>query len=138
MKMKKMFALTLGATMAMGTAMPVMASDPTVTAPIYSFEKIDVVVPTTYKVAFNPEGLTVKTDDSTGTSTDQILSKNYGILNKSNKDMVSHVEWHMRGFRIEGIKSGCEPVPDLVWVEKEELENRYALPVAFHAFLQIL
>ncbi len=44
----------------------------------------------------------------------------------------------MRGFRIEGIKSGCEPVPDLVWVEKEELENRYALPVAFHAFLQIL
>ena len=91
MKMKKMFALTLGATMAMGTAMPVMASDPTVTAPIYSFEKIDVVVPTTYKVAFNPEGLTVKTDDSTGTSTDQILSKNYGILNKSNKDMVCKV-----------------------------------------------
>ena len=54
------------------------------------------------------------------------------------KHIFSHVEWHMRGFRIEGIKSGCEPVPDLVWVEKEELENRYALPVAFHAFLQIL
>lgn len=90
MKMKKMLALTLGATMAMGTAMPVMAANPTVTAPIYSFEKIDVVVPTTYKVAFNPEGLTVKTGDST-TSADQILSKNYGILNKSNKDMVCKV-----------------------------------------------
>ena len=90
MKTKKMLALTLGATMTMGMAMPVMAADPTVTAPIYSFETIDVVVPTTYKVAFNPEGLTVKTD-ATNTSTDQILSKNYGILNKSNKDMVCRV-----------------------------------------------
>lgn len=91
MKLKKILALTMSATMAMGIAMPVMAADPpSVTAPIYSFEAIDVVVPTTYKVAFNPEGLTVKTGDST-TSTDQILSKNYGILNKSNKDMVCTV-----------------------------------------------
>lgn len=91
MKMKKVFALTLSAAMAMGIAMPVTAADPTVTAPIYSFEAISVIVPTTYKVAFNPEGLTVKTG-GTDTSTDQILSKNYGILNKSNKDMVCAVE----------------------------------------------
>lgn len=91
MKMKKVLALSLSATMAMGIAMPVMAADPpAVTAPIYSFETIDVVVPTTYKVAFNPEGLTVKTGDS-ATSTDQILSKSYGILNKSNKDMLCTV-----------------------------------------------
>lgn len=91
MKMKKVFALTLSAAMAMGIVMPVTAADPTVTAPIYSFEAISVIVPTTYKVAFNPEGLTVKTG-GTDTSTDQILSKNYGILNKSNKDMVCAVE----------------------------------------------
>lgn len=93
MKMKKVLALSLSATMAMGIAMPVMAADPpAVTAPIYSFETIDVVVPTTYKVAFNPEGLTVKTGTgASDTSTAQILSKNYGILNKSNKDMLCTV-----------------------------------------------
>ena len=92
MKAKKVFALALSATMAMGIAMPVMAADtdPTVTAPIYSFEVLDVVVPTTYQVAFNPEGLTVKTGDST-TSTDQILSRNYGMINRGNKDQVMTV-----------------------------------------------
>ena len=90
MKMKKALALTMSATMAMGIAMPVMAADPTVTAPIYSFEVLDVVVPTTYEVAFNPEGLTVKTGDST-TSTDQIISRNYGMINKGNKDQVMAV-----------------------------------------------
>lgn len=93
MKMKKVLALSLSAAMTMGMAMPVMAADPpAITAPIYSFETIDVVVPTTYKVAFNPEGLTVKTGTgASDTSTAQILSKNYGILNKSNKDMLCTV-----------------------------------------------
>ena len=90
MKMKKALALTLSATMAMGIAMPVMAADPTVTAPIYSFEVLQVVVPTDYQVAFNPEGLTVKTGAST-TSTDQILSRSYGMINKGNKDQVMTV-----------------------------------------------
>ena len=44
-------------------------------------------MPTQYEVAFNPEGLTVKTGDS-ATSTDQILSRNYGMINKGNKDQV--------------------------------------------------
>lgn len=93
MKMRKVLALSLSAAMTMGMALPVMAADPpAVTAPIYSFETINVVVPTTYKVAFNPEGLTVKVGSgASDTSTAQILSKNYGILNKSNKDMLCTV-----------------------------------------------
>ncbi|MCI9488642.1 MAG: hypothetical protein HFG97_01240 [Dorea sp.] len=91
MKMKKALALALSATMTMGVAMPVMAADSqAVTAPIYSFEVLNVVVPTTYEVAFNPEGLAVETGGSTP-STDQILSRNYGMINKGNKDQVMTV-----------------------------------------------
>lgn len=89
MKGKKILAVMLSASMVMGTAMTVMADDTPVdvNAPIYSFDVTDVIVPTTYAVAFNPEGLTVKTE-GTNTSTSQILSKNYGIVNKSNKDKL--------------------------------------------------
>lgn len=90
MKGKKILAIMLSASMVMGTAMTAMAADDTpvdVNAPIYSFDLTNVIVPTTYAVAFNPEGLTVKTD-ATNTSTSQILSKNYGIVNKSNKDKL--------------------------------------------------
>lgn len=93
MKMKKILAATMTATMAMGISAPVMAVDPPkVDAPIFSFQTLDVVVPTTYKVAFNPEELDVKVGATdTDTSNKQILSKNYGILNKSNKDMMCTV-----------------------------------------------
>lgn len=86
---KSMTAVAMSAAMVMSMGMPVFAADPEVEvdAPIYSFEVLDVVVPTTYAVAFNPDGLTVKTGDST-TSTDQILSRNYGIINKGNKDQL--------------------------------------------------
>lgn len=95
--MKKVFAATLSASMVMGMTVPVLAAETTpnadVTAPIYSFEVTDVVVPTTYKVAFNPEELTVKMDasDTTGSNA-QILSKSYGMINKGNKDQVMSVE----------------------------------------------
>lgn len=91
---KKMLAAALSTSMVVGMSVPVLAADTGTTqtgtdisAPIYSFDVVDVVVPTTYAVAFNPEGLTVKTGGS-NTSTDQILSKNFGIINKSNKDKV--------------------------------------------------
>lgn len=95
--LKKVLAVTLSAAMVMGTAMPVMAADTTVdngngssdvTAPIYSLDVVKVVVPSAYEVAFNPGELTVKTDASTGTSTDQILSRNFGIINQSSKAKI--------------------------------------------------
>lgn len=60
------------------------------------------------------------------------------------KHIFSHVEWHMRGYRIELADAPTEmaPVPaedmlsELVWVEKEELQGKYAIPVALHGFLR--
>ncbi len=95
MKMKKVVTAVLSAAMVMSTPLSVLAADPTVdsSAPIYSFEVLDVVVPTTYAIAFNPEGLTVKVgSDAADTSTAQILSKSYGMINKGNKDQVITVK----------------------------------------------
>lgn len=54
------------------------------------------------------------------------------------KHIFSHVEWHMRGYKVA---LGKEPeqhiVPGIVFVEREDLEREYALPVAFHGFLQL-
>lgn len=93
--MKKIFAGAMSATLVMGMSLtaaagsptPAPTATPTVTAPIYSFDVENVVVPTTFVVAFNPDELTVKTGTST-TSTAQVLSKNYGILNKSTKGKI--------------------------------------------------
>lgn len=93
--MKRTMAVALSATMVMGMSVNALAADTTTgttgTAPIYSFDVEDVVVPTKFVTAFNPDGLTVNTGGST-TSTDQVLSQNYGILNKSSKDKLVTVE----------------------------------------------
>ena len=91
-KMKKMLAAIMSAAMVMSMSMTAFAADDAdstpsgnskveVDAPIYAYDFIDVVVPTAFKVAFNPTGLEVTTGTGT-TSTDQIVSKNYGIINK--------------------------------------------------------
>lgn len=98
--MRKLLATTLSAAMVMGMSATVFAapgdgSEPPagvdVTAPIYSYDLVNVVVPSAYAVAFNPDGLTVTVEGST-TSTDQIVSKNYGIVNKSTKDKLVTVK----------------------------------------------
>ena len=97
-KMKKMLAAITSAAMVMSMSMTAFAADDAdstpsgnskveVDAPIYAYDFIDVVVPTAFKVAFNQTGLEVTTGTGT-TSTDQIVSKNYGIINKSSKDKI--------------------------------------------------
>lgn len=93
--MKKVFAVVLSASMVMGLAVPAMADttvdngsgDSDVTAPIYSLDIDKVVVPSAYEVAFNPGELTITTGTS-ATSTDQILSRNFGIINQSSKAKI--------------------------------------------------
>ena len=51
------------------------------------------------------------------------------------KHIFSHVEWHMRGYRVELTQKPQALVSELMWVEKSELQNQYAIPVAFHIFL---
>ncbi len=55
------------------------------------------------------------------------------------RHIFSHVEWHMKAYEIT-LKDSVPQhiVPDLLWIKKEELENRYAVPVAFHCFLRQL
>lgn len=56
------------------------------------------------------------------------------------KHIFSHVEWLMEGYEVIMPEEGIQDiVSGLVWCDKEELENQYAIPVAFHIFLhQIL
>ncbi|MCH5249279.1 MAG: hypothetical protein J1E98_05085 [Lachnospiraceae bacterium] len=87
--MKRILATALSVTMVMGMSATAFADGTSVDAPIYSLNVTDVIVPTTYKVAFNPQELPVKVGDSS--SSDQILSLNYGIVNRSSKDKVVSV-----------------------------------------------
>ena len=68
---------------------PTMERTPTtdVTVPIYDYEIINVVVPVSYAVAFNPYRLTVRTGGNKS-SDKQVLSGNYGIVNKSSMDVL--------------------------------------------------
>lgn len=97
-KMSKMLATILSAAMVMSMSMTAFAADgdadsgttttnPSVEAPIYSYDVINVVVPSNFAVAFNPDKLSVETG-AAAPSTDSVLSKSYGIVNKSSKDKI--------------------------------------------------
>lgn len=108
-KMKKALAVALSATMVMGMSMTSFAADQEVSvdAPIYAFDVTQVVVPTTFVVAFNPDGLSVDVDgDGTGDTNDQIISKNYGIINKSTKDKVITVTLEVEDLNEDKITFG--------------------------------
>ena len=49
--------------------------------------------------------------------------------------IFSHVEWHMTGFHILLQEETGVP-EDIFFVTKEELAERYMLPVAFHYYLK--
>ena len=113
MKMKrvnKFLTSVLSISMLMGSAMPVLAAEADegvdVDVPIYSLDITNVIVPTSYAVAFNPEGLKVKTGTvsggDAGMSTDQILSKTYGIINKSSKDKLITVTLDVKDLNGDG------------------------------------
>lgn len=101
--MKKVLATVLSTTMVMGMSMTALAGEitstsptggGTITAPIFSYDITHVVVPTSYGVAFNPDGLNVTVSTATNptvTTTSTVASKNYGIINKSSKDKLVKV-----------------------------------------------
>ena len=93
---RKLMALLLGATMLMGSVLPVGATDNSVSsnsavsgnsteAHILSLNITKLVVPTDLQVVFNPEGWTVHVGGANTETTEQVISTNYGILNKSSK-----------------------------------------------------
>lgn len=54
------------------------------------------------------------------------------------KHIFSHVEWHMKGVRatLTDPSQLSKILEDVIFVTREELENRYTLPVAFHHYLK--
>lgn len=111
-KRTKLLALLLGATMMVGSTMTAAATsglDPStgtgdVLAPIYNMNITNVVVPTNFGVAFNPDGATITTS-GTNTSQKQVVSLNYGILQKSSQDKKVTV-----AFTVEDKNSGDKTV----------------------------
>lgn len=59
----------------------------TVAVPIYNYDIVNVVVPTSYTVALNPYELAIGMGDGT-ISTAQVVSRNYGVVNKSSRDKI--------------------------------------------------
>ena len=55
--------------------------------PIYDYDSLNVLVPTSYSVAFNPYGLNVRVGEDEFFS-GQVISKNYGIVNASDRDKL--------------------------------------------------
>lgn len=100
--MKKFLALTLSAAMVMGMSMTSFAAEATpgqatIEAPIYAMDITQVLVPTKFVVAFNPDGYKVVRDSSdTIGSTDQIITDKYGIINKSSKNKLVTVTFDVQ------------------------------------------
>lgn len=66
-------------------------TDPiSVTVPIYNFDIVNIAVPTSYAVALNPYNMPIQINTDS-VSTEQIVSRNYGILNKSSRDKIATV-----------------------------------------------
>ncbi len=79
------------------------------------------------------------TEDASGASGEKGCSVRDIISLGEAKHIFSHVEWHMQGFHIVlGDEKEClsgQQLPEgLVFVSREELDERYSLPVAFHYF----
>lgn len=87
-------------------------------------ECIDVVVPTAYHVAFNPYGLEVQMGNG-DISREQVLSKNYGIINKSSKDVIVRVV-----FIIEDLNEGKIKFVDSYETAKNAESDIFAICLA--------
>lgn len=84
-----------------------------VVVPIYNYDITNIVAPARFAVALNPYKLAIKTGDDT-VSTEQIVSRMYGIINKSSTDKIVTVT-----LTVEDLNNG-----QIVFVDsKEEVEQ---------------
>lgn len=144
--MKKVLAAVLSTTMVMGMSMTVLADDgditstsPTnpatggsITAPIFSYDITHVVVPTSYGVAFNPDGLNITVSTATTpavTTTSTVASKNYGIINKSSKDKLVKV-----GLSV----SSTEPNESVTFVSSRDAATTDAEKGEYKIYLEVV
>ncbi|MCM1047771.1 MAG: MSCRAMM family adhesin SdrC [Clostridiales bacterium] len=84
-------------------------------------EIINVVVPTSYTLALNPYGLSIKIGNNT-ISTEQVISGTYGIVNKSSTDQIVKVS-----LTVEDRNGGELVFVDSAQEAAEAEENVYAI-----------
>lgn len=92
--------------------------------PIYNYDVVNIVAPAKYAVALNPYELAVRTGEDE-VSAEQVVSRNYGILNKSSTDKIVSVT-----FVVEDLNGG-----EIVFVDSAEEawgadEDTYAVYLA--------
>lgn len=92
--------------------------------PIYNYEVVNIVAPAKYAVALNPYELAVKTGEDEA-STEQVVSRNYGILNKSSTDKIVSVT-----FTVEDMNDGKIVFVDSAEEAREAEKDTYAVYLA--------
>ncbi len=119
---RKLLATLLTSAMVVTSVMPAMAAATNTvtgagTGSVYSpADIIDVVVPTDFKIAFNPLGVSIKNDNFTGNS--QILSGTYAIQNRSTVPMGVSVAFKVTGQTTAMCASAAEVATDNVATTK--------------------
>jgi len=96
---KKIIAVAGSVALMASTTIPAIAAEPestAATANVLAYSLESVVVPTALKVALNPQGLEVTTKTDV-TSTEQIVSLNYGMANLSTADKDVTVSFKVTG-----------------------------------------
>lgn len=133
---RKLLATLLTGAIVVTSVMPAIAA-PTNTltgtgsGEVYSpADIIDVVVPTDFKIAFNPLGVTIKNSDFTGNT--QILSGTYAIQNRSTVPMGVSV-----AFKVTGTTQAmCAPAAEVATdnaSEKKGTAAKFSLDVVTNA-----
>lgn len=92
--------------------------------PIYNYDVVNIVVPAKYAVALNPYALAVKTGEDE-LSTDQVISRKYGILNKSSTDKIVRID-----LEVEDLNGGKIVFVDSPEEAREADEDTYAVYLA--------
>jgi A/G-specific DNA glycosylase len=55
------------------------------------------------------------------------------------KHIFSHIEWHMLGYRIHMNQlTDLAEFEDILWADKQQLNEQYALPTAFSAYYKYI
>ncbi len=118
-RFNKLIAILCSATMVLGSSVTAFATAPTSTGgtgTVLAYDYDTIVVPTAIKVTFNPQGLPIKigeANEAAVTTTDKVVSLNYGIASKASLDKKVVVK-----FAANFVKSG-EDDPEITFVDAE-------------------
>lgn len=101
-----------------------MQSAVEIMVPIYNYDVVNIVAPAKYAVALNPYELAIKTGENE-VSIDQVVSRKYGILNKSSTDKIVSIT-----FVVEDLNEGKIVFVDSAEEAQEAEVDVYAVYLA--------